>query len=125
MPLPRTLPGPIRDVQSVPREVIEGHWLFMLRSSESDCTCSDRPVAGRPPQVVDPRQLIGASIQDDVLDEKRKQLSLRTPVSAVWLQLATFAPGGRGQSHRLTAVTRTFSVEAKGLEPSNLLTASL
>jgi hypothetical protein len=48
-------------------------------------------MVGRPPQVVDPRQLKGASIQDDVLDEQRKQLSLRTPVSAVWLQLATFA----------------------------------
>jgi hypothetical protein len=37
--------------------------------------------------------------------------------------LATFAPGGRPQSHPLTAVTWTFLVEAKGLEPSNLLTA--
>ena len=31
-------------------------------------------MVGRPPQVVDARQLMGASIQDDVLDEQRKQL---------------------------------------------------
>jgi hypothetical protein len=41
------------------------------------------------------------------LDEQRKQLSLRTPVPAVWLQLATFAPALKESPHRRTAVTRT------------------
>jgi hypothetical protein len=65
-------------------------------------------MVGRPPPVVDPRQLIGASIQDDVLDEQRKQLSLRTPVPAVWLQLATFAPALREPQRPHKPVTRTF-----------------
>ncbi len=70
------------------------------------------------------RDVILLRLQVDVLDEQRKQLSLRTPVPTVWLQLATFAPALRESPHPYTPVTRTFSVEAKGLEPSNLLTAS-
>ena len=62
-------------------------------------------MVGRPPQVVDPRQLIGASIQVDVLDEKSEQLSLRTPVPAVWLQLATFAPALTESPHPHTPVS--------------------
>ena len=64
-------------------------------------------------------------MQDDVLDEQRKQLSLRTPVPAVWLQLATFAPTLKGVATLVHSRDQDFRVEAKGLEPSNLLTASL
>jgi hypothetical protein len=80
-------------------------------------------MVGRPRQVVDPRQLIGANIQVDVLDEKSEQLSLRTPVPAVWLQLATFAPALKGVATLVHSRDQDFRVEAKGLEPSNLLTA--
>ena len=54
------------------------------------------------------RDVILLRLQVDVLDEQRKQLSLRTPVPAVWLQLATFAPAVRGSPHPYTPVTRTF-----------------
>ena len=47
-------------------------------------------------------------IQVDILDEKSEQLSLRTPVPAVWLQLATFAPALTESPHPHTPVTRTF-----------------
>ena len=65
-------------------------------------------MVGRPPPVVDPRQLIGASIQDDVLDEQRKQLSLRTPVMTVWLQLATFTPTLAESLHPHTTCDQDF-----------------
>ncbi len=55
---------------------------------------------------------------------RRKQLSLRTPVPAVWLQLATFAPALGGVGTPAHCCDQDFRVEAKGLEPSNLLTAS-
>ena len=54
------------------------------------------------------RDVILLRLQVDVLDEQRKQLSLRTPVPAVWLQLATFAPALRESPHPHTPVTRTF-----------------
>jgi hypothetical protein len=81
-------------------------------------------MVGRPPQVVDPRQLIGASIQDDVLDEQRKQLSLRTPVSAVFT-VGYIRTGPERAATPAHYCDQDFRVEAKGLEPSNLLTASL
>jgi hypothetical protein len=63
-------------------------------------------------------------LQVDILDSKSEQLSPANSGSGgVWLHFATFTPGPRPWSHRRTAVTWTFSVEAKGLEPSNLLTA--
>jgi len=43
----------------------------------------------------------------------------------VWLQLATFAPALREGYHTPIPREQDFRVEAKGLEPSNLLTASL
>ena len=50
---------------------------------------------------------------------------LRTPVPAVRGYIFGYIPTGPPhQPHRYTAVTWMFSVEAKGLEPSNLLTAS-
>ena len=42
------------------------------------------------------RDVILLRLQVDVLDEQRKQLSLRTPVLAMWLHLATFAPTLKG-----------------------------
>ncbi len=53
----------------------------------------------------------------DVFDEQRKQLSLRTPVPAVWLQLATFAPTPRESPHPHTPVTRTFRWRRRDSNP--------
>jgi hypothetical protein len=51
---------------------------------------------------------------------------LRTPVPAVRGYIFGYIHAGSWPwPHRRTAVTWTFSVEAKGLEPSNLLTARL
>ena len=69
------------------------------------------------------RHVILLRLQVDVLDEQRKHLSLRTPVPAVWLQLATFAPTLKGVATLVHSRDQDFRVEAKGLEPSNLLTA--
>jgi hypothetical protein len=63
-------------------------------------------------------------LQVDILDEQSEKLFANSRPHCVATFLATFAPGGRPQSHRLATVTWIFSVEAKGLEPSNLLTAS-
>ena len=63
------------------------------------------------------RDVILLRLQVDVLDEQRKQLSLRTPVSAVWLQLATFAPALREPPHPHTAVTRTFGWRRRDSNP--------
>ena len=56
----------------------------------------------------DKRDVVLLRLQVDVLDEQRKQLSLRTPVPAVWLQLATLARVLRESPHPHTPVTRTF-----------------
>jgi hypothetical protein len=55
--------------------------------------------------------------------ERRIDLGARLgPALTAYIGVTT---RGVRASHRLTAVTWMFSVEAKGLEPSNLLTASL
>jgi hypothetical protein len=42
---------------------------------------------------------------------------LRTPVPAVWLQLATFAPALRESPHPHTPVTRTFGWRRRDSNP--------
>ena len=63
------------------------------------------------------RDVILLRLQVDVLDEQRKQLSFRTPVPAVWLQLATFAPALRKSMHLHTPVTRTFGWRRRDSNP--------
>ena len=63
------------------------------------------------------RDVILLRLQVDVLDEQRKQLSLRTPVLAMWLHLATFAPVLRRSPHPYTPVTRTFGWRRRDSNP--------
>ena len=54
------------------------------------------------------RDVILLRLQVDVLDEQRKQLSLRTPVMTVWLQLATFTPTLAESLHPHTTCDQDF-----------------
>ena len=63
------------------------------------------------------RDFILLRLQVDVLDEQRKQLSFRTPVPAVRLQLATFPPAQRKATHPHTPVTRTFGWRRRDSNP--------
>jgi hypothetical protein len=69
----------------------------------------------------------GWSLQVDILDKKSEQLSpAYSGPGDVWLHSWLHSHRVLGPwPHRLTAVTWMFSVEAKGLELSNLLTARL
>ena len=54
-------------------------------------------------------------LQVDILDEQRKQPSLRTPVPAMWLHLATFAPVLRESPTPARSRDQDFRVEVMRL----------